>query len=271
MCQSNSYIFDITNQDHEVFIDEEIETYLYGVFTGLITKQNLSKEYHSRIARRFTDALEQGFRGGVFTRGVPEDLLVFRRLFHNIYVFSAAKQYQQVRMMSRIITALNENAVFADFAIKAREVFTDFNMNYLRTEFNTAIAQAQSARDWIEYDKQKDQFPMLVYKTQNDEKVRPEHEEIHNIARPVNDAFWNTFFPPNGWNCRCFVVQSDSVKTSHVEGLNLKTEDYPELFRMNPGKDGYIFHPKRHPYFKVAKGDAKLRDNNFNLPAPERP
>jgi len=38
---------------------------------------------------------------------------------------------------------------------------------------------------------------------------------------------------------------------------------------MNPGKTGYIFDPKAHPYFKVAPEDKKLAKENFNLPIPE--
>jgi hypothetical protein len=34
---------------------------------------------------------------------------------------------------------------------------------------------------------------------------------------------------------------------------------------MNAGKDGIIFDPKRHPYFRVKKGDKNWRDENFGL------
>jgi hypothetical protein len=37
---------------------------------------------------------------------------------------------------------------------------------------------------------------------------------------------------------------------------------------MNSGKDGYIFDPKAHPYFKVAPKDKPLAKENFNLPIP---
>jgi len=45
-----------------------------------------------------------------------------------------------------------------------------------------------------------------------DGKTRAEHKLLHNIVRPINDKFWDTHYPPNGWNCRCKVmpVFSDS-------------------------------------------------------------
>jgi len=37
---------------------------------------------------------------------------------------------------------------------------------------------------------------------------------------------------------------------------------------MNSGKDGYIFDPNSHPYFKVGPKDKPLAKENFNLPIP---
>lgn len=44
------------------------------------------------------------------------------------------------------------------------------------------------------------------YMTMGDDRVRPEHEELEGVRRKKDDAFWDTFWPPNGWNCRCQVV-----------------------------------------------------------------
>ena len=51
-------------------------------------------------------------------------------------------------------------------------------------------------------------LPMLTYQTVGDGRVRPEHAMLDEISRPVGDKFWNTYFPPNGWNCRCTVLQT---------------------------------------------------------------
>jgi hypothetical protein len=37
---------------------------------------------------------------------------------------------------------------------------------------------------------------------------------------------------------------------------------------MNSALDGYMFDPKKHPYFEVAKGDGAFKKNNFNLFVP---
>ena len=44
------------------------------------------------------------------------------------------------------------------------------------------------------------------YVTMRDDRVRPEHEELDGIRRRVGDPFWDIYWPPNGWNCRCQAV-----------------------------------------------------------------
>jgi hypothetical protein len=76
-------------------------------------------------------------------------------------------------------------------------------------------------------------------------------------------------------NCRCLLEkidkyegakQSSDARIKQVaKEMDAKMDD---TFKMNPGKDGYIFSPE-HPYFEVAKGDKALARNNFNLPIPK--
>ena len=44
------------------------------------------------------------------------------------------------------------------------------------------------------------------YVTVGDNRVRPEHEILDGIMRKKDDDFWTTFWPPNGWNCRCQAI-----------------------------------------------------------------
>ena len=62
----------------------------------------------------------------------------------------------------------------------------------------------------------------------------------------MDDDFWNTYYPPNGYNCRCTVVQT-SERTTRL-GMD-KPLPIPELFEVNLAKKKYMF-PPNHPYFK---------------------
>lgn len=84
----------------------------------------------------------------------------------------------------------------------------------------------------------------LQYRTANDGKVRPEHATMHGITLPPSDPFWEEFYPPNSWNCRCNVVQVRKSKypaTDHDEAMALGElatgKDTKIMFRFNPGKE----------------------------------
>lgn len=41
--------------------------------------------------------------------------------------------------------------------------------------------------------------------TAGDNRVRHTHREMQGIIRPIDDPYWLTHWPPNGFNCRCHV------------------------------------------------------------------
>ena len=58
------------------------------------------------------------------------------------------------------------------------------------------LAKSQAARGRATY---------LWYRAVLDERTRPQHRAWHDIVLPVDHAFWDTHYPPNGWRCRCIV------------------------------------------------------------------
>ena len=44
------------------------------------------------------------------------------------------------------------------------------------------------------------------YVTAGDDRVRPSHAILDGVTLPKGDKFWNKFYPPNGWNCRCQAI-----------------------------------------------------------------
>jgi SPP1 gp7 family putative phage head morphogenesis protein len=254
-----------------VFTSEEIEFYILLVYHGIVTKTLLNSEYHAKIAAYFEKALFEGYGGDLFSFGIESKLFSnITQLRRSLYVFSAAKQYSQVREMSSLINVKGEKAEFKVFKEKAGEVFDAYNKNYLKTEFNTAVGQSQMAREYTDYIV--NQTPLIQYRTQRDKRVRDEHAILDGITLPPEDPFWRYNMPKNGWNCRCFTVPVYKGKETDLTQRDLSDlEDekkFPKLFRMNPGIDGYIFDPNQHPYFSVAKGDAGFKKANYNLFVP---
>lgn len=48
-------------------------------------------------------------------------------------------------------------------------------------------------------------FPYWQYVHSGSPNPREEHKAWDGIILPADDPFWDTHYPPNGWNCGCFV------------------------------------------------------------------
>lgn len=90
--------------------------------------------------------------------------------------------------------------------------FEPGNPYHLRTNFDTAANSSFAAGAWKEIQEYSDIFPYLRYVTMQDELVRDEHLALDGTVLPVDDLFWLTFYPPNGYNCRCSVEQLTSLE-----------------------------------------------------------
>lgn len=160
---------------------------------------------------------------------------------------------------------------FSSFKAEAQKVGNIFNKNWLKTEYQHAIAASQSASNWESFKLTKKALPLLQYDTAQDDRVRPEHAALQGVTKPINDSFWNSFYPPNGFGCRCGVRQLADGDVTPNEKINYPDEKgVPPSFRTNVGKTGEAF-PKDLPFFKTPIGlvpmvqnEIKAAQNNAN-------
>lgn len=261
---------DVTNIDHpkqlNLFSDDEINRVIYDIYNGSINLQNLDYHTYKKVADKLKDGVFDGF-GKDKTKVMFEspDYRMLKDLTENVYIFSGAKNYQQVREMSSLLTKDGGIVSASEFQKVARPVFDKYNVNYLTAEYNSAIAQSRSASQWMDIEKDKDVLPYLQYVTAGDGRVRPEHAELNGIIKTVDDKFWSMYMPPNGWNCRCHVIQLSEGKVTNTDHLVVK--NVPEIFKFNAGKDRIVFS-NEHPYYDIAAKDKDFAKTNFNLPIP---
>lgn len=71
--------------------------------------------------------------------------------------------------------------------------------------FDTNIRSAYAAGKWKQAQDVKATRPYLRYTAVMDAVTRPLHREWHGTVLPIDDGWWNTHYPPCGWNCRCTV------------------------------------------------------------------
>lgn len=125
------------------------------------------------------------------------------------------------------------------------------------TIFNTNMNSAyQTAR----YQRQLDNamaMPNWEYVAVNDDKTRASHAALNGVIKRYDDPFWQTFYPPIDYRCRCTVIarseyyaQKRGIETNSAEVHEDKEgRQYFDRAgtKVYPGKDfGYNVH--RHGY-----------------------
>ena len=88
----------------------------------------------------------------------------------------------------------------------------------LRTIFRTNLQNAYAVGRWKTMQEQASVAPYAMYDAIDDHRVRPEHAALDELVLPLDDAFWKSHAPPNGWNCRCSLIQLDEHQLKSLLG-----------------------------------------------------
>ena len=221
-------------------------------------------------------ALLEGFGDQVFDYA-SEDNLVYTMMEMNLNRFGFNKNVAEIVELNN---ALRNSKGFNDFKDKARNIIGNFRTSYLRTEYDTAVATGQNSARYINQLAEAATFPYLQYQTAGDDKVREEHAVLDGKVFSIHDPELSAIYPPNGFNCRCEMVQIDSDEASTLgvitgnEGKGLLGEAWDQMvkygFDRNPAESGEIFDLNR--IYAQQLDQARPKDlfemtfNDINLP-----
>lgn len=131
-------------------------------------------------------------------------------------------------------------AKFAEYGLKPA------SKSQIETIFRTHTQIAYSVGKWrAEHHDPLIQNALWGYRyvTAHDDRVRPSHEALDGVTLPKDHPFWQMFYPPNGWNCRCQAIPlfepAAIVKPPKLlpDGVKIKPDTG---FSWNPGR---IFTP----------------------------
>jgi SPP1 gp7 family putative phage head morphogenesis protein len=108
------------------------------------------------------------------------------------------------------------------------------NPSMAETLVRTHAQMAFGAAQWqLNQDDPHDTIWGYLYATVGDDRVRPEHAELDGITLPKDDPIWRRIWTPNGWNCRCQIIEltepQEIVKAPRGAGPD-------PGFDFNPGK-----------------------------------
>jgi len=104
--------------------------------------------------------------------------------------------------------ALRDGTSYADFYNENGHLFTGWGNHYIKTVFNTNIQSVYMAGKYWEYNDPDyvKEFPYFQYIAIDDDIVRDSHLAMNGRIFRRDDAIWDIWWPPNGFNCRCDVM-----------------------------------------------------------------
>ncbi|MBN8955716.1 MAG: minor capsid protein [Rhizobiales bacterium] len=160
--------------------------------------------------------------------------------------------------------AIEEGTTLAQFRQDFDRIVAEHGWSYngsrnwrSRVIFQTNMRMSYAAGRWEQIQRVKTTRPYLRYVAVMDNRTRPAHRAWHGTILPADDPWWQTHFPPNGWNCRCtvmtlnerdlarygFTVSEQAPEIEWVE-RNINTRDGPRTVLVPKGIDpGFAYRP----------------------------
>lgn len=222
------------------------------------------KAYQDLIKKTF-----DVFDFAITDNDMPEQMT--NALREDAYLFGSLKANAQLFEASKLL--LDNDGKLKPFSELSKEfdrLNVSYNKNYLEAEYEFAVASSQMAAKWSELGTS-DRYN-LQYRTAKDERVRASHQALADITLPKEDPFWSSYYPPNGWRCRCTSVEvlKSKYETSDSDNsisagekatveIGKDGKNRLEIFRFNAGQKRVVF-PPTHPYNKV-KGAKQVIKN----------
>lgn len=166
---------------------------------------------------------------------------------HGFMVAGAARLDLLDDLRKAVDKAILDGGTIADFrrdfdAIVARTGWQYQGGRNWRTRviYTTNVRSAYMAGRWAQIQAIKQRRPFLQY-VHNDSvrHPRPEHQSWNGKVLSVDDPWWSTHFPPNGYGCQCTVTtlaQRDLDKMG-MEGPDIAPTATDDTDGLDPGFD----------------------------------
>ncbi|AAQ59811.1 phage head morphogenesis protein [Chromobacterium violaceum] len=91
----------------------------------------------------------------------------------------------------------------------------------LETIYRTNLQTAYMAGRWqIQMENVADR-PYWMYVAIRDSKTRPSHRALHGRVFRYDDPFWQSYYTPNGWGCRCRTI---ALSADDLEARGIQVE-----------------------------------------------
>lgn len=143
----------------------------------------------------------------------------------------------------------------------------------LRTIYKTNMQSAFSSGRWEAMWKNQNNRPYLQYIAIDDGVTRQHHFALNGQIRAITDSFWDIYYPPNGYNCRCRARPLNRRQAENKVSKDIPTDAKgkkilpDEGFDRNIGKQHMAWQPDVADYDKdIWHAGESLKYNPIVLP-----
>lgn len=233
-----------------------IEKIANDLHEGKMKPSDLNVDMVKQMYKDLSTATETVYGDKWVKFDIKEPQSLVQKFKKNLWQFSCAKTLAELQEMNNLLLDKGRIRPFPEYLQQVRKTNMKFNENYLQAEHQTAVKGCQAAEQWKAFLKDADLFPNLEYRTVGDNLVRPQHALLNGTVKPIGDVFWTLYYTPNGWRCRCYVVQTAAKATpGKIDDPSVSPE-----FRGNVALDEEIFTNKGG-FFKLLNMDHKAKVN----------
>ncbi|MFZ7175239.1 phage minor head protein [[Pasteurella] aerogenes] len=132
----------------------------------------------------------------------------------------------------------------------------------LNTIYRVNMQAAYSAARYQRLRDNVDNRPYWQYSAVGDSRTRPAHLALNGKIYRYDDPFWLTFYPPNGFNCRCTVIALDERDLKR-KGMSKPDESSAFLTEVERPADKNGMREKTIG-FKLPDGSVRIADKGFD-------
>jgi SPP1 gp7 family putative phage head morphogenesis protein len=166
----------------------------------------------------FDEAVDYFLAKGIMTRAEFDQLSAAEKnkAFTAAYVYQTDKLQ---RVFDACLAAIESGQTLADFKRAAADILPQ--PWHRETVFRTNVLSAYGAGHWEQAQDTRALRPYARYSAVMDGRTRPSHAALHGLVYPLDHPFWQTYWPPWDYNCRCAALTLSLWEVEH-QGLTVQ-------------------------------------------------
>lgn len=218
-------------------------------------KDDIEPNFWQITNNSLADAIDSAFPGITYD---DPDYEFVNQLKTNAKVFAAFKTHrQQNDIAAQLLDEDGNLKSFKQFKADTADIVGDYNINWLKTEYDTAVIRARMAARFKEFERDADLYPNLKWTPSTSVVKREIHVKLYGLILPITHPMWARIFPGMDWNCKCGITSTDD----EPNGEAYKIEDYdtpvPPGLDGNPAFTGKIYSDSNQYRQQAYKGAKK--------------